>query len=155
MRMDVTGSPVALPCTESLEHWNATIIGFLAHSAETPVHLGKLLEAAPQFALGLSVKGLFAVLLGRREMLAFGAEAAAQAQAALRQGDSDPRSETMLSALHAMLARQPQRAIAAFERLLLANPRDTLAMKAQPCRALPAGGCRRDAPLHRAGAERP
>lgn len=129
MRTDLTGSQVALPTDESLAHWNATITGFLAHGADTPVHLGKVLETAPDFALGLTTKGLFSVLLGRREMLATAAEMVTAARRVLRAGDSDRRTEHMLAALEAMLARQPRQAIAAVEQILLANPRDTLAMK--------------------------
>lgn len=129
MKTDLTGSLVPLPTTDCLDNWNATIRGFLAHSTDTPVHLGKVLDAAPGFALGLATKGLFCVLLGRREMFETGAELAQAARLAMAQGDSDRRSQHLLAALDAMLARQPRQAIGEIEQILLANPRDTLAMK--------------------------
>lgn len=129
MMFDVTGSQVALPTPAALEDWNATIRCFLAHSPATPVHLGAVLEAAPGFALGHAVKGLFCVLLGRREMFATAREEALIATSALAMGDDDRRARHMIGALHAMLLRQPVKAIAEIEQILMANPADTLAAK--------------------------
>ncbi|MBE3639546.1 tetratricopeptide repeat protein [Mangrovicoccus algicola] len=126
MTRDLFGSPVDLSSAEAVAAWNAMCRAFLAHGAATPVHLGKVLEAAPDFALGHAVRGLFCMLLGRREMT----EAAAAAhRTALATEPPDARSRAMISALGAMLARDPARAAAGLEELLRSDPVDTLAMK--------------------------
>ena len=127
MKTDLFGSPVALDDAAAREAWNATCLAFLAHGRTTPEHLGRLLTAAPDFALGHILRGLFCMLLGRREMVATAREAAAIARP-LAEG-CDRRTREMLAALDAMLARDPRAAVAALERILMADPGDTLAMK--------------------------
>ena len=123
---DVCFGDTSLHDTASLNDWNATIRAFLAHSAVTPTHLGAVLAANPDFAMAQAVRGLFCMLLGRREMVTTAAEALVLAKA----GHADhPREQALVSALQVWLNGHPTQAIAALERILLANPADTLAMK--------------------------
>ncbi|WP_172331785.1 tetratricopeptide repeat protein [Mangrovicoccus sp. HB161399] len=129
MRHDLFGSPAALSSAAALREWNATCLAFLAHGVQTPVHLAKVLEAEPGFALGQAAKGIFCMLLGRREMAETARDALSAAHAGLSMGPVDRRNREMTAALEAMLARDPRRAVAALERILRADPGDTLAMK--------------------------
>ncbi|MDZ4134640.1 MAG: tetratricopeptide repeat protein, partial [Paracoccaceae bacterium] len=82
----------------------------------------------PDFALAHAVKGLFCLMLGRREMVAVAAEALAAARA------SGPRLVSMreqafVAALEAWMQGSPRGAIAQMERILETNPQDSMAMK--------------------------
>ncbi|GIT92023.1 tetratricopeptide repeat protein 38 family protein [Jannaschia pagri] len=125
-RTDVFDQPVSLTDADAVQEWNAMCLAFLAHGAATPVHLGRLLDLAPDYAAAYAVKGLFYALLGRREVMAE-AEAACAKAVALEAGNA--RERAMLTALQAVLARAPSRAIMALEAILEDAPSDTLAMK--------------------------
>ena len=66
---DIFGYDLTISNGAALESWNATIQAFLAHGAQTPVHLTKTLEADPEFALAHTAKGFFMMLLGRSELI--------------------------------------------------------------------------------------
>ena len=87
MTHDMFGQPVSLTQPASVSEWDAVQRGFLAHAAVTPEHLGRVLAAEPDFALGHAVKlrdmnsGLHVIAVGkgligaadpRREGAAFG-----------------------------------------------------------------------------------
>ncbi|WP_371154086.1 tetratricopeptide repeat protein [Jannaschia sp. 2305UL9-9] len=146
-RHDVFDQPVTLSDAHAVAEWNAMCLAFLAHGAATPVHLGKLLEAAPEYAAGHAVKGLFYALLGRRETLA---EATSACAKALRLPRGNTREQALVTALQAMLARSPSRAIVALEGVLSQTPSDTLLMKLSHALRFVIG----DAPGMRASVER-
>ena len=129
MKQDLFGQMNTLTDPAAVEAWNGVLLGFLAHAAVTPQHLGRVLELEPEFALGHAVKGLFMVLLGRREMTAVAHEAAATARAAADQRPITPREALYLDALDQWLAGHPSRAVHTFEAILRAHPEDSLAMK--------------------------
>lgn len=123
---DVCYGDTSLQNAASLNDWNATIRAFLAHGSTTPTHLGAVLAANPDFAMAQAVRGLFCMLLGRREMVATAAEALVLAKA----GRADHlREQAFISALQVWLKGHPTEAIAALEGILAINPADTLAMK--------------------------
>ena len=113
----------------SLDHWNKMILAFLAHGAATPTHLGALLEAEPDFALGHATKGLFCMMLGRIEMVETAREALEAAQMARLTRPANARENAFVTALDVWLNGSPRGAIAAMEGILLAAPEDTLALK--------------------------
>ena len=63
---DQSGHPVQLGSQAALDAWNGTVRGFLAHSADTPDHLQRVLNSAPGFALARIAKAFFLLLLGTR-----------------------------------------------------------------------------------------
>ena len=69
MLHDVCTVPSACPGAKPLDDWNAMIRAFLAHGAETPTHLGSVLEAEPGFAMAHAAKSLFSMMMGRRELV--------------------------------------------------------------------------------------
>ncbi len=109
--------------------WDATVRAFLAHGAATPDHLGKTFAAQPQFAQGHAVKGLFCLLLGRRELVESARESLAAAEDAALKAAPNAREAVYLDALRDWLNGRPSAAAARFEALLLTHPRDALAMK--------------------------
>lgn len=129
MKLDIFGLPTSLSRNDALEAWNDTMLGFLAHAAATPQHLGRVLEAAPGFALGHAVKGLFYILLGRRELLQTAQDALSDARTAITDGKTTERERRYVDALAAWLDGHPTAAIALLENVLQAHPQDALAMK--------------------------
>lgn len=129
MKHDVFGQPVSLTTDQCLQDWNAAQLGFLAHAAVTPGHLGAVLQAEPGFAMGHAVKGLFYILLGRRELLQTAIDARAAAQTALKTTGASEREKRYVKALEGWLAGRPGIAIAEMEQVLAICPCDALAMK--------------------------
>ncbi|WP_170338180.1 tetratricopeptide repeat protein [Ruegeria arenilitoris] len=129
MQQDVFGQMNTLTHPDSAEAWNGVLLGFMAHAAVTPQHLGKVLELEPGFALGHAIKGLFMVLLGRREMMEVAHQAAAAAKSAAAEQPISARETLYVEALDHWLAGQPTRAVQTFEAILRTHPEDTLAMK--------------------------
>ncbi len=129
MKYDICHAAVSLNSDDALTAWNAMIRAFLAHGTQTPVHLGKVLETEPDFAMAHAAKGLFCLMLGRTEMTETAREAGRTALAAMAKGDATPRERLWVRALGEWLAGRPSGAIAAMEDVLTANPADTLSAK--------------------------
>jgi tetratricopeptide (TPR) repeat protein len=126
---DILGQKTPLGSAASLAHWNKLILAFLAHGATTPTHLGALLEAEPDFAMGHALKGLFCIMLGRSEMFETAREALHTAKAARAMRGPDVREEAFVTALDIWLNGSARGAIAAMEGLLKTSPADALALK--------------------------
>lgn len=126
-RHDLFDQPVTLTDAVAVTEWNAMIAAFLAHGAATPVHMGKLLDLAPDFAAAHAMKGLFYVLLGRRELMAEAQASLARADALA--GSANTRERVFTTALRHVLAGNLSQAIGAIETILATAPTDTLAMK--------------------------
>lgn len=130
MNTDVCASPVSFTCADSLAHWNKMIRAFLAHGPSTPQHLGALLDAEPDFAMGHAARGLFSLMMGRAEMWQVAEDARTAAHKARSAGPVTPREQGWIDALDAWLADSPTGAIAALESVLEKHPSDTLSAKA-------------------------
>lgn len=129
MQNDIFGQTTSITRAGTLENWNAALLGFLAHAAVTPKHLMAALEAEPGFALGHAVKGMFYLLLGRRELVAIAEADLKAAQAGVAQGQVTARERLFVQALQVWLAGQPSRAVHLLEQVLRDHPEDALAMK--------------------------
>ena len=125
-RHDGFGCAIATPSPEAARAWDAMALAFLAHGAATPAHLGAALTADPGFAAAHAVKGLFSLLLGRRELTEVAAEAHAAARAA---GPVSPREAGYVDALGEWLAGRPSGAVGRIEGVLARDPGDALALK--------------------------
>ena len=125
-RHDGFGCAITTPSAEAAAAWDAMALAFLAHGAATPAHLGAALEADPGFAAVHAVKGLFSLLLGRRELTAVAAEAHA---AALAAGPVSAREAGYTDALCEWLAGRPTGAVGRIEGVLARDPGDALALK--------------------------
>ncbi len=129
MRHDIFGQDTTLASEAALSAWNATMRAFLAHGAATPAHLAATLEADPDFALGHAAKGLFFLLLGRRELIATAREALSAAGAAALKTQPTTREMAYVEALSAYLEGALSRAVAHLETVLATCPQDALAAK--------------------------
>lgn len=129
MMHDICDSPVSLSSQTQLDDWNGVVHGFLSHGTKTPVHLGALLEANAGFAMGHAARGLFSIMMGRKELLSVAADAAKTASQALKDNGGTAREKGWITALNAWLDGKPSAAIAAMEEILRDNPRDTLSAK--------------------------
>lgn len=129
MGHDCFGQTTTLQTEVARRAWDQTQLAFLAHGADTPMHLGATLEAEPDFALGHAVKGLFYLLLGRRELYPTAAEALSTAKAISAQGQISWRERKFIDTLEAYLANRPTQSIQHLEEVLRTHPDDPLAMK--------------------------
>jgi len=126
MLTDQYGCPVTLSGPAALRSWHALQTSFLSHGRQAPDHLAATLAAAPDFAMAHAAKGLFLLLLGRRELVAPAQEALAAARDA---GAESARERAYVDALAAWLGGSPARAAAIIEGVLETHPTDALAMK--------------------------
>jgi len=129
MKQDIFGQMNSLTRPDAAEAWNGVLLGFLAHAASTPQHLAGVIEHEPDFALAHAAKGLFMVLLGRRELLPVAHEALAAADAAALIQPVTARERHYIEALRAWLAGFPSQSVARFEAVLADHPDDSFAMK--------------------------
>lgn len=129
MMYDVCQSPVSLDSAEALADWNAMIHAFLAHGTATPVHLGAVMEANPNLAMGHAARGLFSLMMGRAELVRTAREALTHATSALDAVPATTRERQWVLALERWLAGSPSGAIAAMEDVLRTHPGDTLSAK--------------------------
>jgi hypothetical protein len=129
MRNDQFGYDISLSSPEAVQAWDRMVLAFLAHAAATPDHLGKVLEAEPGFAMAHAVKGLFCLMLGRREMDETARAAHETAVLCARQGAPLPRETGYVRALGAWLGGRPSDSVREMEAILTRWPEDALAMK--------------------------
>lgn len=121
--------PVTLPCAAAVAEWNGVVHGVLSHGRETPVHLGHLLEAAPDFAMGHAARGLFCLMTGRAEVMPAARTALSEARRSAAAGQITPRETGWITALALWLDGKPTAAIDVIEQGLRALPHDTLSAK--------------------------
>ena len=126
---DIFGCPVSISPSGDLEAWNNTQLGFLAHAAVTPEHLGKVLQSDPDFALPIVCKGIFSLLLGRRELYAVAIDAERNARKAVARRPITKREHVFLDALADWNAGSVSAAGDRIDALLMEYPHDALAMK--------------------------
>ncbi len=126
---DAAGLRLTLDAPAAVPAWDATVLAVLRHGRETPDRLAETLDLAPDFALGWAAKGLFTLLLGRRELQAPAREAHARALAALERAGGTRRERAYVRALGEWLAGSPTGAVARLEAALAETPQDPLAVK--------------------------
>lgn len=126
---DQFGYRVTVTAPQAVTAWDSMVLAFLAHGADTPDHLGKVLCADPHFAMAHATKGLFLLMLGRRELIATAQEAHGAATAAARKTPPTPREAGYVAALGAWLGGSPGRGAQEMDKILATHPEDALAMK--------------------------
>ena len=119
---DICLSPVTLSSQQELDDWNGVVHGFLSHGTKTPVHLGALMSANPNFAMGHAARGLFSLMMGRKELCNVAEDAAAAAHAAAAGSDLTTRERGWIAALDSWLSGSLSGAIAEMEAILRDAP---------------------------------
>lgn len=126
---DAFGCAVTASDPAAVRAWSRTIHGFLAHASDTPAHLSETLRLDPAFALAQACRGLFSLLLCRRELIPQAREALALARNSAAARDITRREAHYIDALHDWLDDRPRAAAERLEAALHAWPHDPLAMK--------------------------
>jgi tetratricopeptide (TPR) repeat protein len=126
---DICRAETGLTTPKAAAEWDRMVRAFLAHGAATPVHLARVLEDEPDAVLPLAAKGLFCLMLARRETVAAARAAADAARRAHDPGRTPARAGAWLAALECWLDGSPDGAVFHLERVLARNPADTLTMK--------------------------
>jgi hypothetical protein len=129
MTTDICCAETGLTDPAARLEWDAMVRAFLAHGAAMPTHLGRVLELEPDSVLPLAARGLFCLMLARREMVGVAQTSANAAVAALAAGGAPPRARAWVAALQDWLAGSPGGAIFHLEGVMVQNPADTLTMK--------------------------
>ncbi|MBD3662311.1 tetratricopeptide repeat protein [Sulfitobacter aestuariivivens] len=129
MKSDICNAPLSLKSAAALSQWNDMVRAFLAHTPATPTHLGAVLEAEPEFAMGHAARGLFSLMMGRAELWDVAEAARTAAHKAREAGPITPREELWITALDRWLADSPTGAVAAMETVLAEHPQDSLSAK--------------------------
>ena len=129
MTRDICNAPLSLKTPAALVDWNDMVRAFLAHGTATPQHLGAVLTAEPDFAMGYAAKGLFSLMMGRAEMWQVAEDARTAAHSARAAGPITQREEWWIIALDRWLADSPTGAVAAMEHVLDVCPEDTISAK--------------------------
>jgi len=127
--VDLCGAKTGLASAEATREWDRMVVSVLAHGAAAPGHLARVLEHEPQAALPLAARGLFCLLLGRREMVTAARASAKAARRAVEAGGAPPRAAAWLAALEGWLAGTPGAAIFHLEGILARDPADSLTAK--------------------------
>jgi hypothetical protein len=127
---DICRAETGLTTPRAVAEWDQMVRAFLAHGAATPVHLGRVLDEEPDAVLPLAAKGLFCLMLARRETVTAARAAAEAARRAFDRGRTPARAEAWLAALDSWLDGSPEGAVMHLEGVLARNPADTLTMKA-------------------------
>lgn len=120
---------VTISSDEALDMWNRTLQDFLSHAGSTGASLINTLELEPEFALGQACRGLFSLLLGRRELDGLVNQSLKNAQESDAQNPVTVRERHFISALSAWIAGKQSLAIDEMESVLEKWPHDPLAMK--------------------------
>ena len=128
-QLDMCACPVTQSSPTALGDWNGVIHGLLSHGQQTPVHLGRLMEAEPDFAMGHAARGLFCLMTGRAEVIAPAHAALAAAKAAAADTAITARETGWITALELWLGGKPTAAVDAVKHILRALPHDTLSAK--------------------------
>ena len=129
MIKDICFGDTSLTTPGARQDWDTMILAFLAHGTQTPVRLGAVLECEPDFAMGHAARGLFSLLMGRRELVETARIARTAAAQALGKGPGSARERGWCQALDGWLDSGPSAAIRALDEVIAANPADTLSFK--------------------------
>jgi len=126
---DICHCPVTLSSSSALEDWNGVILGVLSHGRETPVHLGRLMDASPDFAMGHAARGLFCLMTGRAEVIPAARAALTEARNCAASVNITTREQGWVTALAHWLDGAPSAAVETIEQILRALPHDTISAK--------------------------
>ncbi|MEM9276970.1 MAG: tetratricopeptide repeat protein [Pseudomonadota bacterium] len=129
IKQDMYGCDVTVSDNAALDTWNKTLKGFLSHAGSTGPDLVETIKLDPQFAIAQASKGLFSLLLGRRELDKAVNAAHKAALDSDRQNPVTQRERHYINALGAWIEGKPTQSIHEMEQILSKWPHDPLAMK--------------------------
>ncbi len=126
---DQFGYDLTLTDKDALASWNATVLAFLSHGKTTPVHLESCLSTSPNFALAHAARGMFCLLLGRKELNATARECLEIAKTSALHTPITERETAFVRALDVWLDGFPSRSADILDAMLVRVPEDAFMMK--------------------------
>ncbi|MBO0346527.1 tetratricopeptide repeat protein [Roseibium sp. CAU 1637] len=126
---DQFGYDLTINTPNAVSAWDEAVSAFLAHGRETPVHLEVALTTDPRFVLGHAARGLFCLLLGRKELNDTARDCLALAQKAAAEVGATTREKAVIGALSDWLDGWPSRSANRLDQALQDHPRDGFLMK--------------------------
>ena len=126
---DMYGCDVTIGDKAALQSWNSVLKGFLSHANSTGDDLSNTIELDKGHALAHACKGLFSLLLARRELDSVIKNADETARKCDAENPVTERERHYIMALAAWMNGQPSGAVNEMETLLKTWPHDPLAMK--------------------------
>lgn len=126
---DLFSAAVTTASHAAIDAWNKTQMAFLSHGAKTPDHLADALKADGDLAIAHASRGLFSLLLGRRELFETARQSERAAIDAARKRPVTVREQAYIDALAAWNRGQAFHSASLLEDVLNDHPHDGLAMK--------------------------
>ncbi len=129
MQTDPRGNDLTTDSAAAADALEDMTLAFLAQSSETADRLDRTLAADPGLVIALAARGLFALLLGRREMIDPARRQLALARQSLADRGGTHREHGYVAALAALADGQYEAAVARLDQVLIAAPTDVLAAR--------------------------
>ncbi len=126
MAHDQSGLPLTCDSDSIAALFDDTVTAYLSFSNDTGQHVKTLLTAEPAMPMGNCLMGYFYQLMGTRALTSRAQRALKTAQA---YAGTTPREQLHMAALQAWLGNDLKGAAACWESILVASPRDILAVK--------------------------
>lgn len=126
---DARGLPVTATSAEAVRHYDGVMDAYLHFAKDTGAHLKQALGSDPDFALAHCTKGYFFQLFCNRALDAKARQSLETARAVAKTTELTPREELHLHALACWIAGDLTGAAACWESILMAHPRDILALR--------------------------
>lgn len=123
---DPRGVSVSAPSTEALAAFEPALMSFASFRGEPLALIEPVIERWPDFAEAHLLKALVLQGLGERRFAAAATRSLERARPLL--SSADERTNELFSTTQALLADDPEAASRRLEHLLLANPKDLLAL---------------------------
>ncbi len=126
---DARGLPVTAASARAVEHYDGVMDAYLHFAKDTGAHLKQALTADPDFALAHCTKGYFFQLFCNSALEKKARQSLDTARALAGKNAITPREELHLHALACWIAGDFTGAAACWDSILIAHPRDILALK--------------------------
>src|SRR5712692_8930425 len=129
MLSDARGLAVTAASREAVDALDRTVAAYCGLRSDTGDRLKEALAADPDLVMAHILKGYFMMLFGKRDFVARAEKALAAAEAAARAVGGTAREAAHLAALRGWVGGDSRAAVAGWEGILLAHPRDLVALK--------------------------
>ncbi len=126
---DTRGLPVTAASAEAVRHYDGVMDAYLHFARDTGAHLKRALGADPGFALAHCTKGYFFQLFCNRALDAKAGQSLDTARSLSQKNELTPREELHVHALACWIAGDLTGAAACWDSILMAHPRDILALR--------------------------
>jgi len=126
---DCRGLAVTTDNALAVAAFDEAIRAFLRHGRDTPDHLSKAFDHDPDFTIAHAAKGLWTVLMGRRDVLPVAIKAFEDANRCFAKRGGTAREQAFIAALERAVVDDFNGAVVVLENCLTEQPHDALALK--------------------------